>query len=77
MTLSISKPSSLLCGHGHSLVDNTTSKCSVLLLQVEAEIEAAKKSDFPPIEDLWNNIYVDGLGAKLRPIEISKPKIQL
>lgn len=48
-----------------------------MLLQVEAEIEAAKKSEFPPIEDLWNNIYVDGLGAKLRPIEISKPKIQL
>ena len=47
------------------------------LLQVEAEIEAAKKSEFPPIEDLWNNIYADGLGAKLRPIEISKPKIQL
>ena len=50
---------------------------SILHFQVEAEIEAAKKSDFPPIEDLWNNIYVDGLGAKLRPIEISKPKIQL
>jgi hypothetical protein len=47
------------------------------VLQVEADIEAAKKSEFPPIEDLWNNIYKDGLGAKLRPIEISKPKIQL
>lgn len=45
--------------------------------EVEAEIEEAKKSEFPPIEDLWNNIYADGLGAKLRPIEISKPKIQL
>ena len=46
-------------------------------IQVEADIEAAKKGEFPPIEDLWNNIYADGLGAKLRPIEISKPKIQL
>ena len=49
----------------------------VIVVQVEAEIEEAKKSDFPPIEDLWNNIYEDGLGAKLRPIEIGKPKIQL
>ena len=48
-----------------------------LMVQVEAEIEAAKNSEFPPIEDLWNNIYEDGLGAKLRPIEIGKPKIQL
>ena len=58
----------------HSVLDMSPGHC---LPQVEAEIEAAKKSEFPPIEDLWNNIYADGLGAKLRPIEISKPKIQL
>ena len=67
----------MLCSHGQNIRVGTKSRGSVLLLQVEAQIEAAKKSDFPPIEDLWNNIYVDGLGAKLRPIEISKPKIQL
>lgn len=63
-------------------VQYVTLKCDVSSItcyvpQVEADIEAAKKSEFPPIEDLWNNIYADGLGAKLRPIEISKPKIQL
>lgn len=47
------------------------------MVQVEAEIAEAKKSPEPPIEDLWNNIYADGLGAQLRPIEIGKPKIQL
>ena len=74
----MSKPSILLSSHGHNNVGvSTQSKCDALLLQVEADIVAAKKSDFPPIEDLWNNIYKDGLGAKLRPIEISKPKIQL
>ena len=47
------------------------------MVQVEAEITEAKKGEEPPIEDLWNNIYADGLGAQLRPIEIGKPKIQL
>ena len=45
--------------------------------QVQADIEDAKKSPEPPIQDLWNNIYQDGLGAKFRNIESSKPKIQL
>ena len=48
-----------------------------VIVQIEAELKEARESPEPPIEDLWNNIYVDGLAAKLRPIEIGKPKIQL
>ena len=28
---------------------------------VQKQIDEAKKSEFPPIEDLWNNIYLDPL----------------
>lgn len=45
--------------------------------QVQSDVEAAKQCEEPPIQDLWNNIYLDGLGAKFRNIESSKPKIQL
>ena len=48
-----------------------------LKAQVNADVEEAKKSPFPPEEDFYNNIYVDGLGAKLRPIEVGMDKIQL
>lgn len=49
----------------------------VLCLKVEKLVEEVKSDEEPPIEDLWNNIYVDGLKAKLQPIEKSLPKIQL
>lgn len=49
----------------------------VFCLQIDKETKDVQKDDLPPIEDLWNNIYVDGLGAKLQPIEKSLPKIQL
>eukprot|EP00891_Asterochloris_glomerata_P009427 jgi/Astpho2/9427/fgenesh1_pm.00145_%23_12_t len=45
--------------------------------EVDAEVEEAKKSPEPPIEDLWNNIYKAGLSAKLRPLTSDKPKIPL
>ena len=35
------------------------------------------KSPEPPIEYLWKWTYVDGLGAKMRPIEMGKPWIEL
>lgn len=41
------------------------------------QIEEAKQSKEPPIENLWLNIYVDGLGAKMRGMEMGRPKIQL
>ena len=80
---------------------------------VQKQIDEAKQSKAPPIEDLWNNIYLDPLvstcyqqcghsfcslcwpyklvyrqglpnlcfssfqGAKMRPMEIGLPKIQL
>ncbi|CAK0786806.1 hypothetical protein CVIRNUC_010020 [Coccomyxa viridis] len=44
---------------------------------VQRQIDEAKEGKQPPIEDLWNNIYVDPLGAKMRPMEIGLPKIQL
>ena len=45
--------------------------------QVQEDIEAAKKSEYPPIQDLWNNIYQNPLGIKLRNIDTTKDKIQL
>ncbi|KAK9825166.1 hypothetical protein WJX81_000917 [Elliptochloris bilobata] len=45
--------------------------------EIDEALEAAKKGSEPPIEDLWNNIYVAGLGARLRPIEIGRPPIVL
>jgi hypothetical protein len=45
--------------------------------QVEGLVEEVKGDEEPPIEDLWNNIYVNGLSAKLQPIEKALPKIQL
>ena len=48
-----------------------------LYLQVDGLVKEVKDDEEPPIEDLWNNIYVDGLKAKLQPIERSLPKIQL
>ena len=45
--------------------------------EVTEAIEEAKKSPEPPIEGLWNNIYADGLGAELQPIEMGRPKIKL
>ena len=44
---------------------------------MEALVVDVKGDEEPPIEDLWNNIYIDGLSAKLQPIEKSLPKIQL
>jgi hypothetical protein len=44
---------------------------------VADSIEEAKKDAYPPIENLWLNIYKDGLGAKLRGMEMGRPKIQL
>jgi hypothetical protein len=43
--------------------------------EVQTAIEEAKQSSDPPIEDLWNNVYVDGLGAQMRPIEMGRPRI--
>jgi hypothetical protein len=43
--------------------------------QVNAEIEEAKKGEFPPTEFLWKNTYKDGLGSKMRPMEIGQEKI--
>ncbi len=45
--------------------------------EIDEAVEEAKKSSVPPIEDLWNNIYVAGLGARLRPIEVGRPPIIL
>ena len=45
--------------------------------EIDEALEAAKKGSEPPIADLWNNIYVAGLGARLRPIEIGRPPIIL
>jgi len=45
--------------------------------EIDEAVEEAKKSAEPPIEDLWNNIYVSGLGARLRPIEVGRPPIIL
>ena len=44
---------------------------------VSEQIEAAKQSEQPPIDNLWLNIYKDGLGAKLRGLEMGRPKIHL
>ena len=43
---------------------------------VQQQIEEAKKSKEPPIEDLWNNIYLDPLVAIL-PILIHSRHLQL
>eukprot|EP00208_Stichococcus_sp_RCC1054_P007393 CAMPEP_0206149976 /NCGR_PEP_ID=MMETSP1473-20131121/38059_1 /ASSEMBLY_ACC=CAM_ASM_001109 /TAXON_ID=1461547 /ORGANISM="Stichococcus sp, Strain RCC1054" /LENGTH=497 /DNA_ID=CAMNT_0053547463 /DNA_START=1600 /DNA_END=3094 /DNA_ORIENTATION=- len=43
--------------------------------EVNDEIEQAKKDDYPPTEFLWKNTYKDGLGAKMRPLEMGQPKI--
>jgi hypothetical protein len=43
--------------------------------QVNADIEEAKKGEFPPTEFLWKNTYKDGLGSKMRPMEIGQEKI--
>ncbi len=48
-----------------------------MLQDVSDQIEAAKQSKEPSIENLWLNIYKDGLGAKLRGLEMGRPKIQL
>ena len=45
--------------------------------EIDEALEAAKKGSEPPIADLWNNIYVAGLGARLRPIEVGRPPIIL
>ena len=44
---------------------------------VQDDIEAAKKAAFPPDQDLYNNIYQDGLGVSLRNIDSTKQRIQL
>ena len=46
-------------------------------MQIDESLKKAKDDAEPPIQDLWNNIYVDGLHAQLQPIETSLPKIQL
>lgn len=43
--------------------------------EVNDEIEQAKKDNYPPTEFLWKNTYKDGLGAKMRPLEMGQPKI--
>lgn len=42
---------------------------------VNEEIEEAKKGEYPPTEFLWRNTYKDGLGSKMRPMEIGQEKI--
>lgn len=42
---------------------------------VNAEVEEAKKGEWPPTEFLWKNTYKDGLGSKMRPMEIGLEKI--
>ncbi len=42
---------------------------------VNNEIEEAKKGEQPPTEFLWRNTYRDGLGAKMRPMEMGQEKI--
>jgi len=42
---------------------------------VNAEVEEAKKGEWPPTEFLWKNTYKDGLGSKMRPMEIGQEKI--
>ncbi|KAK9805516.1 hypothetical protein WJX72_002763 [[Myrmecia] bisecta] len=45
--------------------------------QVEAALAEAKESPEPPMEYLQKWVYVDGLNAKMRPIDRSKPWIVL
>lgn len=52
-------------------------KAFVWLQDVSDQIEEAKQDAQPPIENLWLNIYKDGIGAKMRPMEMGRPKIQL
>lgn len=49
----------------------------MVLQDVSDQIEEAKQDAQPPIENLWLNIYKDGIGAKMRPMEMGRPKIQL
>jgi pyruvate dehydrogenase E1 component alpha subunit len=44
---------------------------------VNAAIEEARRSPQPPIELLWHHVYANGLGAKLRPVEMGKAKISV
>eukprot|EP00884_Botryococcus_braunii_P009082 jgi/Botrbrau1/18175/Bobra.53_1s0043.1 len=43
--------------------------------EVQDAVEDAQQCKEPPIEDLWNNVYLDGLGATMRPIQIGLPRI--
>lgn len=45
------------------------------LQEVQDAVEEAKLGKEPPIEDLWNNVYKDGLGATMRPIQMGRPRI--
>jgi pyruvate dehydrogenase E1 component alpha subunit len=45
--------------------------------QIDKEIEEAKQSREPPLENLWLNIYKDGLHAELRNMAQDQPKIKL
>ncbi|KAK9903407.1 hypothetical protein WJX75_004838 [Coccomyxa subellipsoidea] len=63
----------------HSFADSSELKRieKEIKKDVADSIEEAKKDAYPPIENLWLNIYKDGLGAKLRGMEMGRPKIQL
>ena len=45
--------------------------------QVSADVKEANKRPFRPEEDFCSNIYMDGLVAKLRPVEVRMDKIEL
>ena len=46
-------------------------------MQIDKEIEEAKQSPEPPLENLWLNIYKDGLHAELRNMAKDQPTIKL
>jgi pyruvate dehydrogenase E1 component alpha subunit len=65
----------LLQEHGWAEATELKKHDKEVRAQVNAEIEEAKKGEFPPTEFLWKNTYKDGLGSKMRPMEIGQEKI--
>ncbi len=62
----------------HSLLQSRAEplkRVCAYLQEVQAAVEEAQQCKEPPIEDLWNNVYVDGLGTTMRPIQIGLPRI--
>lgn len=43
--------------------------------EVQDAVEHARQGKEPPIEDLWNNVYREGLGATMRPIQLGRSRI--